>query len=376
MRSICFAAGILAMTFAAMAQSPLPLRVACVGDSITFGDQIADRARDSYPALLERLSGERLVAGNFGVNGATALRVPGRAWLDTVAAREAAAFAPDAVVVMLGINDLAVGDLHGRYPEDLGEVVSRFQALPSSPRLFLCTLTPIAPAEHQAHANRLIRDTMNPAIRSVAAHTGARVVDVAGAFPNRLDLLPDGLHPNPAGAEIIARAVLGAILDEFGTSRSIPPAPIAGPPDLSIRNEALAALDRADLWLAAREAPADLPHPAARWNAAELRAPEDVGPLLALLDGVVPEEEREVELAQAALADALDRIGHETVFLGARPVRWREALLHQIVQRQRIDPRGGGYWAGAPGEADAELAALRATLYARQAIARALRPAP
>ena len=344
----------------ACAAASTPLRIACVGDSITYGDQLADRETQSYPAVLAQLGGGRFVIGNFGVNGATALSGTGRAWTDTPACREALAFAPDAVIVMLGINDLLNhADWLDRYPAALRDVVARFQALPAAPRLFLCTLTPIAPPDAAAEANRTIRDVLNPAIRAVAAETGASVVDVSSAYPNRLDWLPDGLHPSPAGAELLARTVLAALDAPAPSAPRIQPAPVAGPVDLSIRNEALAAKARAELWRKSRPALADLRDPCAFGATAALL------PLLSGAAGSVPDP----FFSCAALACALDRAGEATVFLpDGRPVAWREALLHQLVQRQQIDARGGGHWDATGNDADPD------TAYALQALAHALGP--
>ena len=363
-------AAFLLMTSLACAQTPR--RVACAGDSITFGDKIPDRATQSYPAVLERLSNGRFLTGNFGVNGATALAGTGRAWTDTLACRDALAFGPDFVVLMLGINDLAFPPSYPRYPADLRAIVARFQSLPSAPRVFLCTLTPIAPEEQQAHANRLIRDTMNPAIRAVAAETGATLIDLSAVYPNRLDLLPDGLHPSPEGAELIARTVLAALDSTPASPPQIQSAPAAGPVDISIRNEAHAAQDRANRWLQTQPAPSHLPSPSALFDSFDLRSPEDVAELLPLLSDPLPTTDPNLFFHLAALAYALNRIGHETVFLSdGSPVAWREALLHQIVQCQRMDARGGGFWfptatAGSPAEA------VPSTLHALQAIAFAL----
>lgn len=345
-----------------------PLRVACVGDSITYGDQLADCATQSYPAVLERLSQGRFVAGNFGVNGATALNVLFRNWTGTAACRNALVFKPDIVVIMLGINDLAFPDLHAQYPADLRRIAARFQSLPSAPRIFLCTLTPIAPAERQAAANLAIRDSMNPAIRAVAAETGAQIIDIHAVFPNRIELLPDGLHPSPEGAELIARTVLAALERGPAELPQIHSAPAPGPVDISIRNEALAARDRARQWMKTQAPPADLRDPASRLEGNMLRSPADVAPLLPLLEGNPADGDGDPYLSSAALALALGRIGHETVFLAdGRPVAWREALLHQVVRRQQIDARGLGFWAG-PDAADP----VRSTAYALQAIAAAL----
>ena len=347
---------LLAMNLAAAEQPPL--RVACVGDSITFGDRIADRAAQSYPAVLQQLSAGRYLTGNFGVNGATALQGTGRCWLDTGAYREALVFAPDRVVVMLGINDLAFPEFQPRFPDNLRDIVTRFQQLPSAPRVFLCTLTPIAPPESQVQANHAIQERMNPAIRSVAAETGSQVIDVSAVYPNRLELLPDGLHPSPEGAALIARTVLAALDSLTSTAPQILPAPAAGPVDISVRNEALAARARAEQWLQGHLAAAALP---------PLAAPADSAPLLPLLAGEPAATDESLFVACARLAAALARDGRETVFLpSGQPVAWRTALLHQLVQNQKIDARGGGYWS-ADGTDDA-----RDTAAALQALAAAL----
>lgn len=361
-------AGIWLMTTLASAQQPL--RIACVGDSITYGDKLSDRAAQSYPAVLERLSQGRFTVGNFGVNGTTASKHPVRDWTQTDACREALAFAPAIVVIMLGINDLAFSAPYARYPADLRDLVVRFQALASAPRVYLCTLTPIAPEEQQAYANQLIRETMIPAIRAVAAETGAPIIDVAGAFPNRIELLPDGLHPSPAGAELIARTVLAAIAAP-PPAPQIQPAPADGPVDVSIRHEALAAQQRAELWLKNQPPPPPLRDPRALGQGRDLRTPEDVAELLPLLAGSPTGSGDDFCFSAAALAVALDRIGRETVFLAdGHAVAWRAALLHQLVQRQKIDARGGGYWSdGAPEDAGEP---VRSTAYALQAIAAAL----
>ncbi len=283
--------GLLLMTSLSVAQNPL--RVACVGDSITYGDQLDDRATQSYPAVLERLSQGRYVTGNFGVNGATALRhIFFRTWTDTYVCRKALAFQPDIVVVMFGINDSAFPDRYDQYPADLRDLVVRFQSLPSAPRVFLCTLTPIAPEEQQADVNRVLRDTMIPAIRDVAAETGAFLIDIHAAFPNRLDLLTDGLHPNAEGAELIARTVLAALDAPASRPPPIQPAPAAGPVDLSIRNEAYAARNRAESWMKSRPPPGEIPDPRSRFEGRELRSPDDIADLLPLLAGESAPNER------------------------------------------------------------------------------------
>ena len=210
---------------------------------------------ESYPAVLERLSQGRFAVGNFGVNGATALKHPARDWTRTAACRDALAFAPAIVVVMLGINDLAFPDQYAQYPADLRDIVVALPIARLRPARVLCTLTPIAPEDQQAHANRIIRETMIPAIRAVAAETGARLIDIHAAFPNRIELLPDGLHPSPAGAELIARTVLAAI-DAVAAGAANPAGPGRPVPWTSpSATKPCAARQRAELWLKTQPPP-------------------------------------------------------------------------------------------------------------------------
>ncbi len=48
-------------------------KIACVGDSITFGSGIPNREKLSYPAQLSALLGDDYEVRNFGVSGATML---------------------------------------------------------------------------------------------------------------------------------------------------------------------------------------------------------------------------------------------------------------------------------------------------------------
>src|SRR4051794_25029443 len=94
---------------ASLAQEPPTSRpttkLACVGDSITFGAGIQDRDHDSYPAQLGRMLGEAWDVRNFGVSGATMLKKGDKPYDKQKAYRDALAFKPDVVVIMLGTND-------------------------------------------------------------------------------------------------------------------------------------------------------------------------------------------------------------------------------------------------------------------------------
>ena len=80
-------------------------RIACVGDSITFGATMKDRAQNCSPAVLGRLLGKEYTVRNYGVNGATLLKKGDRPYWKLKAFKDATAFGPNIVIIKLGTND-------------------------------------------------------------------------------------------------------------------------------------------------------------------------------------------------------------------------------------------------------------------------------
>lgn len=83
-------------------------KIACVGDSITFGYQIPQRETNNYPYFLQQILGDDFEVRNFGNSGKTAGDFPGqpgRWYGSTKEHKEAVAFQGDIYVCNLGIND-------------------------------------------------------------------------------------------------------------------------------------------------------------------------------------------------------------------------------------------------------------------------------
>ena len=85
------------------------VKVACIGDSITFGYGIKEEAK-RYPQMLGTLLGERFEVKNFGNSGKTAGDYPseksrGRWYGDTPQFKAAADYKADIYICNLGIND-------------------------------------------------------------------------------------------------------------------------------------------------------------------------------------------------------------------------------------------------------------------------------
>ena len=206
------------------------IRVACIGDSITWGAGITNRARDSYPAVLQRLLGERYEARNFGHNGRTVLKdaVNGdnRGYVNQAAYREAVAFQPDVVVCNLGINDISdfawnlfpadaqqTNAFQAAFLRDYAEILVGFARGPVPPKLVIWS--PLCPLfEGQRYFGSTRYDAIQTALRAVAAVSGAKEIDMHAPFDppaKGAPYFPDHLHPNAEAAAIIAERVAAAI---------------------------------------------------------------------------------------------------------------------------------------------------------------------
>ena len=206
------------------------VRVACIGDSITWGAGITNRARDSYPAVLQRLLGDGYEVRNFGHNGRTVLKdaVNGdnRGYVNQAVFREAVAFRPDIVVCNLGINDISdfawnlfpadaqqTNAFTTSFVRDYAEILAGFTRGAAKPRLVIWS--PLCPLfEGQRYFGSSRYGAIQSALRAVARVTGATEIDAHTLFTpadRGAAFFPDKLHPNEAGAERVAQRVAAAL---------------------------------------------------------------------------------------------------------------------------------------------------------------------
>jgi lysophospholipase L1-like esterase len=197
---------------------PDVLKVACVGDSITRGLFVWRRRKNSYPALLQALLGERYCVRNFGVNGHAVQQSADRPYSRSRAFKLSGVFEPHMVLIMLGTNDSRGGNWKGVAPfvDDYRALIAHYRSLESKPRVWL--LTP--PALFRQGRSTKVRYGMDEAaiqemcaaIRSLAGELGCGLVDinkVTASHPEAFRL--DGVHPGKAGAALIAQAVHAAL---------------------------------------------------------------------------------------------------------------------------------------------------------------------
>lgn len=213
-QATCFAAiglGLFAeQTFAEKA--PAPIKVACVGDSITIGFGLKNRAKESYPAQLGVMLGSRYLVKNFGHSGRTVLKNDPKTYWESKAFGQALRFQPDVVIIKLGTNDSKPDSWKRKaeYVADYVALIERFQSLPSKPEIFICYPAPVYPGKWGS-IDAVIKNEVIPRIDEVAKQTKVEVIDLYSALSNKKELFPDGVHPGAEGAGVLAQAIAAAI---------------------------------------------------------------------------------------------------------------------------------------------------------------------
>lgn len=188
-----------------------PVRVACVGDSITAGTVLKDRERTSYPSLLAGLLGGGYEVRNFGHSGAT-VTSSGQGALPFVAQPEhaaALAWDPGIVVVMLGTNDTKTAVFDAgvtTFRERYQELLDAFLSLPVPPRILICLPVPVMGGGRYT-INEPNRQKLLPIIAALAQKNHAELIDLDPVLGGKPEMFRDLVHPNEEATAAIARAV-------------------------------------------------------------------------------------------------------------------------------------------------------------------------
>lgn len=166
--------------------------VVAFGDSITQGSQCACTP---YPARLAGLTGKAVA--NCGIGGTTAA--------DNVDRTQSAIdkHHPGFMIILYGVNDV----IHGAGAGTVAAAVNGMVSICKRNHVVPVVATyPIPRAEHQTFSGGV--KSINEAIRSLASDNGIKCVDLEHEFEGREEewLLPDGLHPNDTGTQMMALA--------------------------------------------------------------------------------------------------------------------------------------------------------------------------
>lgn len=184
------------------------IKIACVGNSITYGAFIPNRELNSYPAQLQAYLGEEYEVKNFGVSATTLLSAGDYPYISTEPYKQSLAYQPDIVFIKLGTNDSKPQNRPhlDQFKGDYLKLINTYRALPSNPRVILLTPVRCFLEGNTSISDSVLRVAVTPAIKEIACEEDLDIINLYNLFGDKWEahMMPDRLHPSSIGAGNIA----------------------------------------------------------------------------------------------------------------------------------------------------------------------------
>lgn len=186
-------------------------RVACIGDSITFGAGVMKtRKTEAWPALWEKSLGSGFQVLNYGVSGATLQREGDFPYRKVGFLKRLDQAVPELIVLMLGTNDSKPYNWdRERFGREYEELVLELKNRPWPHRLVLMTPPKAFPDEKTGAVafdilDPNIQQEIRPLVFSMGEEYGLQVVDLYALTEEHPEYFCDGVHPNQLGNRVLA----------------------------------------------------------------------------------------------------------------------------------------------------------------------------
>lgn len=202
---------LLLLTIPSFAQ----IKVACVGNSITYGAGIQNRDKNSYPKQLNYMLGDGYEVVNFGISARTLMKKSDLPYVNEDIYKQSLEYKPDIVVIKLGTNDLKRGNvehLERNFYDDYKELILSYRDVNKDVRVLLCQ--PIRCYLPDSIFNSTaLEQIMLPLIERLAFDLDCEIVNLYSVFDKQWNetLMPDKLHPSSLGATMVAKKVASVI---------------------------------------------------------------------------------------------------------------------------------------------------------------------
>ena len=188
------------------------IKVACVGDSITYGHGISNWPQNNYPTVLQNLLGDGYHVNNYGVSSYAVQDTADRPYMTLTHYQESLSYGADIVVFMMGSNDAKPENWIDaeHFKEDLLTILDSY----ADAQIILCTPASAFLLEGRTEGvtshdiQPLVVEEIAAVTRQVAEERGYTLIDIhsfTAAHPEWF--AKDGVHPGNEGAAAIAQEV-------------------------------------------------------------------------------------------------------------------------------------------------------------------------
>ena len=190
-----------------------PVKIACIGDSITEGAGLGNPAAESYPARLQRLLGTNAVVHNYGVSGRTLLKEGDFPYWTEPVFKQSHDWQPDTVIIQLGTNDSKPQNWRygTNFVSEYEQLVASYSSLTSGPRIFVCTPCPVYGSGAYTISPSIVASNIAPQVRDIAERLGLGLIDLHTRMGGHSAWFPDTVHPNSKGMAAMAAVMYSAL---------------------------------------------------------------------------------------------------------------------------------------------------------------------
>lgn len=194
----------LCMPYNTAALTAPKTKIACVGDSITYGLKVDDYAR--YPAVLGSLLGKGYEVKNFGVSNTSASDHAMFPYKNTDEYRQSVIYDPDIVIIMLGTNDAKGINWTNTetFKEEYKELIESYpnaKIIAATPPKAFCV-----PLDNEWTDPDMV-NVISGLIKEIAAEEKIAVADINAKSKKEWIRTDDGIHMTNAGSVALASAM-------------------------------------------------------------------------------------------------------------------------------------------------------------------------
>lgn len=198
------------------------IKVALVGDSVTYGHSLKNWPKNNYPVLLSKALGDKYCVKTYGVSGSTVQPDGDQPYNKTKAYTWSHEYEAEIIVLMLGSNDSKPENWKGtdKFREEYQILLDSYKQTENEPTIFICT--PPTAYYPEGVTEGLSNYDVQPAIiediaeivKDIAKENGCTLININDLTDGRRDLFgKDNVHPNNDGAKAIAEIVYDYIIN-------------------------------------------------------------------------------------------------------------------------------------------------------------------
>lgn len=189
------------------------IKIATVGDSLTYGYGLENRVQDAYPSILLELLGSHYQVSNFGLSGRSLLSTSDYPYLQEKNARLSFESEADIVIIMIGSNDSRPAYWNReQFIKEYRKFVESYLNLSSQPDVFVVA-PPYVPTSRFGLDNMVIKEYLQEIIAEIASELKVHFVNLYPITEGHMEYYSDGLHLTPIGNRVIAQAIFYALVE-------------------------------------------------------------------------------------------------------------------------------------------------------------------